>query len=128
MKRALAVLCMLVPFSLPLRAETTGTVDPQRCGPCCQDAKRLCSDIKSNDGKIKCLVEKDAQVSPECKRRRQARADEATIQSACEQDRALHCTSSQPLGDCLSRNRNKLSESCVSAVEQWGRNIRSKGY
>lgn len=53
MKHALAVLCVLVQFSLPLRAETAGTVDPQRCGPCCQDAKRLCSDNKSqNPGQI----------------------------------------------------------------------------
>ncbi|MDX1958101.1 MAG: cysteine rich repeat-containing protein [Leptospiraceae bacterium] len=91
-------------------------------GPCKEDAKKLCADVKPGEGRIiKCLKEKEQQLSEACSTHfAEVKAKNKEFANACKDDRKKFCKDVQLGGGriikCLKDNQASLAEACKTAL------------
>jgi len=98
---------------------------------CRTDVATHCGNIEpGSGGRMRCLRENAAKLTPECtavlnERRTAAVQTRRALRAACEPDAALLCSGierqSGGLRRCLAENTAKLSPACAEAVAQGGR-------
>lgn len=107
-------------------------------GPCRADMAKLCAGVQPGEGRLmKCLKEKESQVSAECKasweqkraerkeqRKEQRQEHRQEMRAACQSDFQKLCAGMQP-GDgriikCLKEKEAQVSEGCKSAMSAMG--------
>jgi hypothetical protein len=104
-------------------------------GPACKaDLEKLCAGVQPGEGRlIKCLKEKESQVSAECKASWDKMKDERKdrrqeMRAACSSDVEKHCPGMKPgdgkLMKCMKEKEAQLSEGCKSAMSSMGPNRR----
>jgi hypothetical protein len=87
-------------------------------GPCKDDVKKVCGDIKPGGGRIaRCMHEKESQVSPACvEHMKDMRAKHREKAEACRDDRKKLCGDIKPGGGrieaCMKQHEAELSTKC----------------
>ena len=104
----------------------SGTASAQRGqGPCAEDVKKFCADVKSRGGKIgKCLREHEAELSSACGDKfAKMKEQMASFAEACGEDLKKFCSDVQSGGKrgggalkCLDENVDSLSPACQESV------------
>ncbi len=100
-----------------------------RMAACRTDAATFCASAEKGGGKIRCLQENQAKLSPECQAVVSQRVMQAgNLRTACKVDRETLCANVQRGGgrtvQCLRENVAKLSPACgeaLSAVPEKGK-------
>ena len=98
-------------------------------GPCADDTKKFCKDVKPGGGRIiKCLEEHKSELSDACKKhlesgqsRIQGREHLQQAGAACKSDIDKFCKDIAPGGGrimkCLKEHQAELSDACKTHVE-----------
>lgn len=87
-------------------------------GPCSDDVKRLCGDVKAGQGRVyRCMHEKESEVSAACKDHlQQRRAEFREERKACHDDVLKFCKGIRPgqgrVAACLKSHEAELSPAC----------------
>lgn len=93
-------------------------------GPCKEDAKKLCGDIKPGQGRVmRCMHEKESQLSPACAEHlKQAQAEHRERAEACRDDRKKFCGDVKPgqgrVAACMKQHEAELSAACKKEMPQ----------
>lgn len=96
-----------------------------RLAACRTDLATHCSDASKGGGRMQCLRQNEAKLSPECSTTlqglKQARTGAAkAAREACKADAATLCTTSEPgrrgMMACLRQNEAKVSPACGQAL------------
>ncbi len=120
---------MLVSILLSLLSASFSFAEPHEHGPCKEDVKKLCADVKPGGGAIiKCMKEHEASLSSECKANIEKKKSEhkgmgegrfKKGREACKADIEKFCKGITPGGGaiikCLKEHNAELSEECKSA-------------
>jgi Cysteine rich repeat len=90
---------------------------------CADDAAKFCPNAKGVQGRMQCLREHEAELSPRCQERVQTMAAQAKgISDACEGDVQRFCqdvaAGGGRLAKCLNRHESELSSACKDALAQ----------
>ncbi|HWE22408.1 MAG TPA: cysteine rich repeat-containing protein [Myxococcales bacterium] len=92
--------------------------------PCEADAQKFCAGVQPGQGRIlQCLKQHEADLSPECKQRRDSfRERMEEIRAACEADAKKFCSDIRPgsgrIAACLKSHENELSDACRNEGEK----------
>lgn len=87
-------------------------------GPCSEDVRRLCGDVKPGQGRTyRCLREKESELTPACRDfERKRRAESANSFDACRGDVERFCAGIRPgrgkIAACLKSHQAELSPAC----------------
>jgi len=91
----------------------------RNAGPCRDDMKKYCGDIKPGDGRMKhCVEENQSKFTPACQQDMAKHRERAEAKhKACEPDMQKFCKDIKP-GDgrmvqCLGQHRAELSPACA---------------
>lgn len=109
-----AFVCLLLTVGVASAAYRSG---PKQ-GPCTEDAKKLCSNVKPGGGRIyQCLTSHDADLTPACRDHiAQAKARYDQFQQACKSDAEQLCKGVKPgqgrILSCLKSHEANLSPAC----------------
>lgn len=100
-------------------------------GPCKADVEKLCKDVQPGEGRIvKCLKEHEAELSAECKAKKDEVKEEmkekrADMKEACAEDVKSFCADAKPghggILKCLKKNEASLSEACKASLPGHGK-------
>jgi hypothetical protein len=90
---------------------------------CVKDVERLCPDLEPGPKLRKCIQEKRAEFSPECKARIEEREKlRREFLESCTDDIRTYCANTERgrgrLRRCLEAQLGRLTPECRSAVEQ----------
>jgi hypothetical protein len=90
---------------------------------CTKDIERLCPDMKPGRRLRKCVQEKQAELSPECKTFMEERESRRkAFQEACADDVRTFCANTQGghgrVRRCLEGRGDQVSPECRSALQQ----------
>src|SRR5690349_24802181 len=79
---------------------TSADAQARRQGPCAEDAKKFCGDVKPGGGRIaQCMKAHEAQLSPACQEGMKERAEKAEkVREECKADVAKFCQGVKPGG------------------------------
>ncbi|KAG1660746.1 hypothetical protein FOA52_010620 [Chlamydomonas sp. UWO 241] len=126
----LSVKCKKQVFQTQKDAAEDFRADPMLYEACKDDAAKLCADVKNGGGRVQgCLRDKRLQLSWSCEeqlfRQEMENADDIRLSvrlfSNCLPDKRQFCKDVEPgasrAKDCLEENREKLSESCKSEID-----------
>ncbi len=90
-------------------------------GPCREQVKEHCKDVKPGEGRIKkCIEEKSNLFSEDCKAHMASlQKPMANVKEECSSDADSLCAGKEKkeLKQCLRQNRDKLSEDCKAALK-----------
>lgn len=94
---------------------------------CADDAAKLCPKAAGMQGRMQCLKEHEAELSPQCRARVQTMASRAKEMSdACQSDVQQFCqdvaTGGGRVAKCLQQHESELSSACKDVLAQ----VRSK--
>jgi cysteine rich repeat protein len=89
-------------------------------GPCAEDAKKFCGDVKPGGGRIaKCMKSHEAELSPACQaemKRVEERVEQ--IREECKADAQKFCKGIRPGGGrilaCLKSHQSELAPACAA--------------
>ncbi len=103
---------------------------PMMGAACKADLEKLCAGVEPGEGRlIKCLKEKESQVSAECKASWDKMKDERKdrrqeMRAACGGDAEKHCPGMKPgdgqLMKCMKEKEAQLSAGCKAAMSEMG--------
>ncbi|MDQ3828229.1 MAG: cysteine rich repeat-containing protein [Candidatus Tectomicrobia bacterium] len=90
---------------------------------CADDAAKFCPNAKGIQGRMQCLKEHEAELSPQCQARVQTMATRAKEMSdACQSDVQRFCqdvaAGGGRLARCLQRHESELSSTCKDVLAQ----------
>lgn len=126
--RTLILASLLLGFSAFSQAQGS-----KEKGPCHADRERLCGSVEPGKGAVmKCMKEKEAELSAECKaHREQMKSAMQDMKEACQEDFEKFCDEARPgrgrIMRCLHKNRDKLSEACKSEMKDMRSMRKGKG-
>ncbi|MFL6648275.1 MAG: cysteine rich repeat-containing protein [Sulfurifustaceae bacterium] len=109
-----AVVCLLLAAGGASAAYKSGP----RQGPCMEDAKKLCSNVKPGGGRIyQCMTSHEAELTPACRDHiAQAKARLQQFQQACKADEEKFCKGVKPgqgrVLSCLKSHETDLAPAC----------------
>jgi hypothetical protein len=91
-------------------------------GPCADDIKRLCADVRGARNIAQCLKQHEADVSGACKEHQdRARTAGKTFMQACRGDVQTLCKDVKAgegrMWNCVRAHENELSEQCKAFVK-----------
>jgi uncharacterized protein YoxC len=89
--------------------------------PCADEAAKFCKDVKGVQGRMQCLKEHQAELSPQCQARVQAMESRAKEMSdACQSDVQQFCQDVSPgsgrIAQCLRQHESQLSATCQAEL------------
>lgn len=90
--------------------------------PCKSDREKFCKDVKPGQGRIiKCLKEKEAELSPACKTHFETKVNQVRENhSKCKDDRKKFCKDVKPgegrIIKCLKEKEAELSPACKEVM------------
>ncbi len=120
---ALAVSGVIV-FATGVAIADTDTYINKNSGPCADDVRRYCRDVKPGAGRIwSCLKGYETDLSPRCRTFRvEQREKMREFHAACRTDVSRYC-GGVPAGKgniiaCLRTKKANLSQSCMSFFER----------
>ena len=99
---------------------TSANAQTRRQGPCAEDAKKFCGDVKPGGGRIaQCMKAHEAQLSPACQEGMKERAEKAErVREECKADVAKFCQGVKPGGgrivSCLKGRQADLQPACAA--------------
>jgi len=99
---------------------TSANAQTRRQGPCAEDAKKFCGDVKPGGGRIaQCMKAHEAQLSPACQEGMKERAEKAEkVREECKADVAKFCQGIKPGGgrlvSCLKGRQADLQPACAA--------------
>jgi hypothetical protein len=90
---------------------------------CADDAAKFCPNAKGVQGRMQCLRDHKAELSPRCQERVQTMAAQAKgISGACESDVQRFCqdvaAGGGRIAECLHRHESELSPTCKDVLAQ----------
>lgn len=102
-------------------AKGEGKGGRQRMAACRTDVATFCQNAEKGGGRMRCLKENQAKLSPECQAVLTERVQAASnFRQACKADQAAHCAGVERGGgklmQCLRENQAKLSPACGEAI------------
>jgi len=114
-KTLLLVLGIFALSTLPLLAKGPG--------PCKEDIKKFCAEVKPGEGRIiKCLKEHENELSESCKTHKAVKKEEHNkFKAACKDDIKKLCKDGKGKGakiGCLKANEASLSEKCKAELNK----------
>jgi hypothetical protein len=96
-------------------------------GPCAEDAKKFCGDMKRGGGRIaKCMKENQAQLSPACQdamKKAEERIEQ--VKEECKGDVEKFCKGIKPgqgrILACLKSHQSELAPACAAEFNKGGK-------
>jgi hypothetical protein len=90
---------------------------------CADDAAKFCPNVKGVQGRMQCLREHEAELSPQCQAQLQIMTTRAKEMSdACQSDVQQFCqdvgAGSGRLAKCLKQHESELSSTCKDELAQ----------
>jgi hypothetical protein len=135
MRPCFVALACLVGMATAADAATISYADAvtQLAASCGADIQKLCKGLNLGNNRIRnCLVQKEAQVSPQCKTTmasvtvsiQQRQAAQASVTKVCRNDAARLCQGVVPgeahILDCLLKASRRVSDKCNQAITDAG--------
>lgn len=96
-------------------------------GPCFDEIKKLCPDMKMGEGMGKCIHEKKSQLTPECQAKLAEKKEHMKARmhewgKACKDDVKKHCKDVQKgegrVVDCLKSHLEGLTPACKEKMDK----------
>ena len=112
---------------LSLFLSSVVVADPHEKGPCFDEIKKLCPDMKMGEGMGKCMHEKKSQLTPECQAKMAEKKDHMKERmhawgKACKDDVKKHCKDVQKgegrIVDCLKAHLDGLAPACKEKMDK----------
>lgn len=96
-------------------------------GPCAEDAKKFCGDVKPGGGRVvKCMKSHEAELSPACQaemKRAEERIEQ--VKQECKADAQKFCKGIKPGGgrilSCLKSHEAELAPACAAEFKRGGK-------
>lgn len=96
-------------------------------GPCAEDAKKFCGDVKPGGGRIaKCMKSHEAELSPACQadmKKAEQRIEQ--VKEECKADAQKFCKGIRPGGGrilaCLKSHQSELAPACAAEFNKAGK-------
>ena len=96
-------------------------------GPCAEDAKKFCGDVKPGGGRVvKCMKGHEAELSPACQaemKRAEQRIEQ--VKEECKADAQKFCKGIRPGGGrilaCLKSHQSELAPACAAEFNKAGK-------
>ncbi len=91
----------------------------QDASPCKADREKFCAGVQPGDGKLReCMQSHEAELSPECKERQEARKK---LRAACKADEDKFCADAGKergvMVKCLESHASELGQECADALK-----------
>lgn len=118
--KKIILLSLLISFVTFAQEEGGGDGNTEK--PCKADREKFCKGVKPGEGRIiRCLKEKEAELSPACKTHFEEKANQAKENNAkCKDDRKKFCKAVIPgegrIIKCLKEKEAELSPACKEVI------------
>jgi hypothetical protein len=122
--KAWKIVTLVAPLAVALTMSPSLAQPKRGEGPCREDVKKLCPDIKPGGGRYRdCLKQHAAELSPACQEHvKQVKAKVAAWRQACQDDVQKFCPSVGPghgkIAKCLHQHHDDLSQACKDQLAQ----------
>lgn len=108
-------------------AASAGAQGRKGNGPCAEDAKKFCGDVKPGGGRVvKCMKSHESALSPACQaemKRAEQRAEQ--VKQECKADAQKFCKGIKPGGgrilSCLKSHESELAPACAAEFKRGGK-------
>lgn len=96
-------------------------------GPCAEDAKKFCGDVKPGRGRVaKCMKSHEAELSPACQAEmKKAEERIEQVREECKADAQKFCKGIRPGGGrilaCLKSHQSELAPACAAEFNKAGK-------